>query len=330
MRIAKHKVIRVRYVPPQVRYALDYDAMAKVIKENDVTVALRRKRLGFPEELTPKRFEQLTLMDHAIPRRRPSKTQASLTPLKVSRKVSDRKVARQRRLEEEEIKWEKNCIRKPVTLNEKWIGRMDHNNQETLLEEDFVTMAFGETFVKQLKLSGDLRGFVDVPVGDFKPLHLNEHPNLKRVGAPRVHFNQTDGKDLCVSKSFASALLAIGFEEEAAAIDFFGEEILKGAVVDALENVVKHAQAVLPRWILIQRLSQQFNWKEELDARHLLLGMLSASDGSCCHAVTIHGGYVYYANEVIALPLCEEALNYCTSTALVKSEFVCFWRGYIF
>ena len=328
VRIAKHKVMRVRYVPPQVRHVLDYDAMAKVIKEKDVTIPLRRKRLGFPE-LTPERLEMLTLMEQKIPRRGPFKTQTSLTPSKVARKVSDEKKARQERLEKEEIKWEKNCIRKPVTLNEKWIGRMD-NNQETTLEEDFVSMAFGEAFVKELKLSGDLRGFVDVPVGDFKPSHLIEHPNLKRFGAPRVQFNQTDGKDLCVSKSLASALFAIGFEKEAVAIDSFGEEILKGAVVDALENVVKHARAVLPRWILIQRLPQQFEWKEELDSRHLLLGVLSASDGSCCHAVTIHGGYVYDANEVIALPLCEEALNYCTSTALVKSEFVRFRRGYIF
>jgi hypothetical protein len=39
---------------------------------------------------------------------------------------------------------------------------------------------------------------------------------------------------------------------------------------------------------------------------------------------------VYDANEIFALPLCDEALNYCTSTALVKSEFVGFRRGYIF
>jgi hypothetical protein len=35
-------------------------------------------------------------------------------------------IARQGQLEEGKIKWEKNCIRKPVTLNEKWIGRMDN------------------------------------------------------------------------------------------------------------------------------------------------------------------------------------------------------------
>jgi hypothetical protein len=57
---------------------------------------------------------------------------------------------------------------------------------------------------------------------------------------------------------------------------------------------------------------------------------LKASDGSCCHAVCIHGGYVYDANETVALPLCDEALNYCTSTPLVKSTFVGFRRGYIF
>jgi hypothetical protein len=153
---------------------------------------------------------------------------------------------------------------------------------------------------------------------------------LKRIGAPTVHFNQRDGKDLCVSKSLASALFVLGFHQEASAIDSFGEEIMKGAVVDAMEKVVVHARAVLPRWIVIHRLPHKFEWREDLDERHLLLGVLYASDGSCCHAVTIHGGYVYDANEVIGLPLCQEALDYCTSTALVKSEFVRFRRGYIF
>jgi hypothetical protein len=85
---------------------------------------------------------------------------------------------------------------------------------------------------------GDLRGFVDVPVGDYKPSHLHNHPNLQCVGVPKVHFIQTDGKDLCVSKSLASASFAIGFHKEASIIDNFGEEILRGAVVEALENIV--------------------------------------------------------------------------------------------
>jgi hypothetical protein len=59
------------------------------------------------------------------------------------------------------------------------------------------------------------------------------------------------------------------------------------------------------------------------------LGVLHASDGSCCHAVTIYGGFIYDANETIAFPLCNEALNCSTSTSLVKSDFVDFRRGYI-
>ncbi len=39
---------------------------------------------------------------------------------------------------------------------------------------------------------------------------------------------------------------------------------------------------------------------------------------------------MYDANEVVALPLCDKALNYCTSTALVESTFIEFRRGYIF
>ena len=72
-----------------------------------------------------------------------------------------------------------------------------------------------------------------------------------------------------------------------------------------------------------------FDWQKHLlDERHISVGVLLASDGNCSHAVTIHGGFVYDANEMVALPLCQEALDYCTSTAEMKSSFVRFRRGY--
>jgi len=128
-----------------------------------------------------------------------------------------------------------------------------------------VTMAFGEAFVKELKMTGDVRGYVDVPVGDYTPSHLHCHPNLQSFGAPKVHFNQSNGKDLCVSKALASALYTIGFQEEATAIDSFGEEIFKLAVVNALEMVKEHARNVLPSWIVIQCLPCKYDWKVSLD-----------------------------------------------------------------
>jgi hypothetical protein len=42
--------------------------------------------------------------------------------------------------------------------------------------------------------------------------------------------------------------------------------------------------------------------------------------------VTVHGGFVYNTNKLIAIPLCQEALDYCTSTQTEKSSFVNFCR----
>ncbi len=59
----------------------------------------------------------------------------------------------------------------------------------------------------------------------------------------------------------------------------------------------------------------------------MVLAVLNESDGNGSHAVTIHSGYVYDANEVVAVPLCKEALDYCCSTSTVKNEFVSFWKA---
>ena len=62
VRIAKQKIVHVRYFAPQVRHVLhDYEAMAKVISEKDVTNAKRRKKFGFAE-LPPDRIDNLTLL----------------------------------------------------------------------------------------------------------------------------------------------------------------------------------------------------------------------------------------------------------------------------
>ena len=53
---------------------------------------------------------------------------------------------------------------------------------------------------------------MDIQVGNFKVSHLHEHQNLLiPAEAPRVHYYQSEGEDLCVLKSLASALNTIGF-----------------------------------------------------------------------------------------------------------------------
>ena len=187
---------------------------------------------------------------------------------------------------------------------------------------------FGDHFTDELKQLK--RAWVDIPVGDFKPSRLDEHPNLNVAGAPALRFVQSDGKDLCVSKSLASAFFALGWETEANAIDAFGEEIMKGAVVDAVNRVRDHARQLFPSWILIHLLPRDFNWKIDMRENEVVLGVLLASDDSCSHAVTLHGNFIYDANEAFALPLCDEALDYCTSTSTVKSTFIRFKFGFRF
>ena len=81
--------------------------------------------------------------------------------------------------------------------------------------------------------------------------------------------------------------------------------------------------------VVIERIPKCFDWQKDLpDEPHLLVGVLLVSDGNCLHAVSIHGGFVYDANEVVALPLCQDTLDFCTSTAEVKSLFVGFRCGH--
>jgi hypothetical protein len=120
------------------------------------------------------------------------------------------------------------------------------------------------------------KGFVDIPAGDFMVSHLSEHPSLHVHGAPRVRFPQTDGQDLCVSKSLALALYLLGFQEEAFCIEAYRITDLQGDFVDAFGKVICFAKTVLPTWIITKCVKRPgtFYWKTDLDERTLLLGVL--------------------------------------------------------
>ncbi len=70
--------------------------------------------------------------------------------------------------------------------------------------------------------------------------------------------------------------------------------------------------------------------ERELEESTILLAVLSASDGHRNHAITIHGGFIYDANEQTAPPLNQKALDYCVSTASKKSKFIRFRSGVMF
>ena len=89
---------------------------------------------------------------------------------------------------------------------------------------------------------------------------------------------------LCVSKSLASALDAIGFVSEAASINQYGESHLRGGIVDAIGRVGQYAETQLPAWVTrkVMNRPHMFDWQllQEQMKDTILLGVLGELDGN--------------------------------------------------
>ena len=76
----------------------------------------------------------------------------------------------------------------------------------------------------------------------------------------------------------------------------------------------QYTETQLQQWIARKVLKKphMFDWKilQEQMKDPILLGVPNKSNRNGSHAVTIYGGYVYNANEVVAIPLCKEALDF--------------------
>ena len=96
----------------------------------------------------------------------------------------------------------------------------------------------------------------------------------------------------------------------------------------------QYTEIQLPQWIARKALTKphMFDWKilQEQMKGTILLRVLNESNRNGSHAVTIHGGCVYDADEVVGIAHCKEALDYCCSTTVVKNEFVSFCKVPLF
>lgn len=320
--IGKQKVVRVRYAAERTQWIVDTQKLSEEVE------AEQKEKNGaqLPIESKPTPELGAVLETKLRPWRKGIQFPlAQPSPAKIARSIDAKMVPQTPTNFAARVM--EDTPRKPITIPARWTGKtMDGKN--VTLEEDFVRMSFGDAFANELKKCN--RGFVDIPVGDFKASHLDQHPNLKVIGGPIVNYVHSKGKDLCITKSLASAFFALGWHEESAKIDNFGEVILGGLVVQALDRVVKYTKTLFPRWVTISMIPRRFDWQTDLRPTDVMVGVLIACDGSCSHAVTIHGNFVFDANETVVLPLCKEALDYCTSTAKVKSTFVGFKKGFIY
>ena len=104
---------------------------------------------------------------------------------------------------------------------EQWLAQTD-DGTTIMVDLDWVIGQFGNRYAEDLRESR--RGFVDVPVGDSKPSHLQEWPNLLVDGLPENHYRQPKGMPLCLPNALASVLHVLGFQTSAAEISFYGSK----------------------------------------------------------------------------------------------------------
>jgi hypothetical protein len=144
-----------------------------------------------------------------------------------------------------------------------------------------------------------------------------------------IKYRQPAGQCLCLSHSLASVLHNQGFVNQAAELAKFGEEILRNGTLYHFLLVVREARKRLPKWVVM-------NWKSEatrlnqgdgsLDPHAIYLCVITTSDGHRSHGIAIHGGLIYDANEEHTLPLCKDALDYCSSTIQKRCTFLEFHK----
>ena len=119
IRIAKKKVVRIRYIAKHSRYVLDYEKMANKIRSKDIKDVKRRRLLGFLE--FPK-GDTAGYSKHRIERDALGRTQ-----LKAARTSSvtvlDAKEVERKQMEEEDEIWEKNIVCKTVPMAAKCTGK---------------------------------------------------------------------------------------------------------------------------------------------------------------------------------------------------------------
>ena len=68
---------------------------------------------------------------------------------------------------------------------EQWLPQTYKDGTTIMVDLDWVIGQFGYLYAEDLRESR--QGFVDVPVGDSKPSHLQERPNLLVDGLPENH-----------------------------------------------------------------------------------------------------------------------------------------------
>ena len=175
--IGKLKIARVKFMRESVRYVTDVKKLKKTL------MALKHER-----------NKAIVNCDLRYRRER--------RPYRITKKAAHEEQVKRlmlvNQIKKEIVELMENPPKKKTVVQASWLGRTIKGDTVPL-DEEFVRTAFGDMLnVEVMSLK---RGFVDIPVEDYKPSRLAEYPNLFSTEAYPMKFVQQEGKFLCVSKS---------------------------------------------------------------------------------------------------------------------------------
>ena len=283
-------IAKVKYIPPKLEYEYYYEEEEVFVKSGEPS---NRKRISITSGLT---YENAR-----------------------DNKCKNIKRVRQRRATGHVVK-------------EKWAVLYDDNTTlHDITEKDLLKM-YGKDYLKYVKHSNK-HGYHAIISGAKQESRLYKWPSLVNVNAPKVEFIQDSDQDLCIPKAFASVLCHVGFTKEANCVNTEFSMRDKCYTTDDcnLKKIYQCGKRILPKWLQCNHKGfNRFNWKTDLDKYDIFVGVLEGSDGEVNHAIGIFNNWIFDSNENVAIPLCQEGLNYCVSNCETDVEFVKFKRGFFF
>ena len=207
----------------------------------------------------------------------------------------------------------------------------DANGKSFPVTENELKSNLDNEYIELIKSHANTDGFINVPAGNVRKTSLlHKHPKLVTTNSPELRYLQGD-EDLCVVKSFVSALHHIGFESEAAEIDrlYNLRKSDTETKANAMETTIRIAEKVLPKTFAYKQFGPgEFDYCK-LKKHSVFLGCIETSDGHVNHAVTLFQDHIFDSNEKVALRLSREGMNYCSNDSADTLQFKRFAKGYL-
>jgi hypothetical protein len=196
------------------------------------------------------------------------------------------------------------------------------------LEDDYITTNFEEEFIEQVIREGlqARNRFVHLPPG--AAMEKPEEHDFDFLNIP-IKYKQEESS-CCLFLSLASALHFAGFEDTARILATeapkYGADSQAGVfnwteLLSIMEKKIKFLQPFA--------LSSIVNLLDNT-SDYVTVATLMSSEGSVQHAIAIIRNIVFDANCDFAMPLCQEVLDYCCSTAREKVSYHHLYHGYRF